>query len=126
MRIALPVFLAMTLLLGGCATSRYKWGSYDPSLYAYYKDPTRQAELETALDAIIKESEKTASAIPPGVYAEYGYLLFQQGKTAEATALFQKEKERWPESTVFMDHMIQVASTRPAPAVDPVPEPAKP
>jgi hypothetical protein len=116
MRVALPLIVTVALLLGGCVTSRYKWGAYDPALYAYYKDPTRQAELETALDAIVKEAEKTGSLIPPGVYGEYGYLLLQQGKTAEATALFQKEKEHWPESAVFMDHMIQVASTRPAPA----------
>lgn len=48
--------------------------------------------------------------MPPGIYAEYGYLQLQQGKTASAVELFKQEESHWPESKVFMDRMIKVAS----------------
>ena len=54
--------------------------------------------------------------VPPGIYAEYGYLQLQQGNNAQAIALFKQEKALWPEATVFMDHMIKVASPPATPA----------
>jgi hypothetical protein len=107
--VLLPVLL---LSVAGCATrhQRYDWGSYDPSLYGYYKDPTKVAELSASLAAVIDEATANHAVVPPGIYAEYGYLQLQQGKTASAVELFKKEESRWPESKVFMDRMIKVAS----------------
>ena len=48
--------------------------------------------------------------MPPGIYAEYGYLLLQQGKSNEAIDLFKREETHWPESKIFMDRMIKVTS----------------
>jgi hypothetical protein len=110
MRAALLVALAA---LGGCIPvqhGRYEWGSYNPTLYSYYKDPARAGELEASLRDIIDGKEH--GAVPPGVFAEYGYLKLQQGKSGDAVAAFEQEKERWPESAVFMDRMITVAGAR--------------
>jgi hypothetical protein len=98
--------------LTGCATTnqKYYWGKYDPSLYAYYKDPTKVTGLSHELEAIIKGAASKHAAIPPGICAEYGYLQLQQGNAKEAIEMFQQEEVRWPESKVFMDRMIQVAS----------------
>jgi hypothetical protein len=79
-------------------------------LYTYYKDPAKVGELAQALEAIIKSAEANPAKVPPGIYAEYGYIQLQRGKSQEAVALFKQEQARWPESRVFMDHMIQVAS----------------
>jgi hypothetical protein len=105
-----PVLL---VLAAGCATQsqRYDWGSYDPSLYAYYKDPTKVGELSTSLAAVIDAADKNHAIVPPGIYAEYGYLQMQQGKNSAAVELFKQEETHWPESKVFMDRMIKVAST---------------
>jgi hypothetical protein len=96
----------------GCATrhQRYDWGSYDPSLYGYYKDPTKIGELSVSLAAVIDEANKNHALVPPGIYAEYGYLQLQQGKNSSAVELFKQEESHWPESKVFMDRMIKVAS----------------
>jgi hypothetical protein len=103
----------MAVALCGCAThtQRYAWGNYDPSLYAYYKDPAKEAALEQSLTASISAADSHQGQVPPGIYAEYGYLQLQQGKNAVAVEFFNKEKAQWPESTVFMDRMIKVAST---------------
>lgn len=106
------------LMLGGCVTqhaAKYDWGSYNPALYTYYKDPAKAAELMASLQAIINSTNAGRGTVPPGVYAEYGYLQLQQGKSQEAVASFQAEEQHWPESKTFMDRMIQVASTRPKP-----------
>lgn len=111
MRLSLVVsFLAMSVLSGCVAQNKYYWGGYEASLYSYYKDPAKIAALSASLDETIRTSEKTNKIVPPGVYAEYGYILHQQGRSKEAVPYFEKEKNKWPESTHLMDSMIQMAS----------------
>jgi hypothetical protein len=101
------------LMAAGCVTQhqRYDWGSYDPSLYGYYKNPANIGELSASLAAVIDAASTNQAAVPPGIYAEYGYLQLQQGKNQAAVDLFKQEESHWPESKVFMDRMIKVAST---------------
>jgi hypothetical protein len=104
---------ALIVMMVGCATTthKYDWGTYDPSLYAYYKDPTKVTKLSESLEAVIRTADSNHATVPPGIYAEYGYLRLQQGKSQEAVQLFRQEEGHWPESKVFMDRMIKVAST---------------
>ena len=116
---SIRIFLIAPILVGllsGCVTNhqRYDWGTYDPSLYAYYKDPTKEATLVESLAAIISTADADHALVPPGIYAEYGYLRLQEGKNLAAVELFKQEETHWPESKVFMDRMINVAS-RPTP-----------
>ena len=101
------------MMLAGCAghQEKYSWGNYDPSLYDYYKSPAKVGELVTSLQASIDAARAHGQPTPPGIRAEYGYLLLQQGRVPEAVAQFQSEEKAWPESKVFMDHMIKVASS---------------
>ena len=78
------------------------------------KDPTKVTELFNTLEAVVKGAGATHAPVAPGIYAEFGYLLLQQGKASEATQAFQQEKQHWPESAVFMDRMIKVATQNPA------------
>jgi hypothetical protein len=111
----LALLVSTALLLTACATTqkKYAWGSYDHSLYVYYKDPATAAALAQSLEATISAAEKTNAIVGPGIYAEYGYLLLQQGNSTAAIDAFRKEASHWPESKVFMDHMIQAASGPP-------------
>jgi hypothetical protein len=111
---SLASIAAVAALLSGCATThdKYAWGSYDHSLYVYYKDPATVGALSQRLEATIKDADSTKAVVAPGIYAEYGYLLLQQGKAQDAIGAFQQEEKRWPESKVFMDRMIQVASSQ--------------
>jgi hypothetical protein len=110
--------LTAAWLLSACAAhpTTYNWGTYNTSLYAYYKDPAKVDALLASMQAIIDGAAKGKGAIPPGIYAEYGYLQMQRGNDAAAVAAFQQEKQHWPESTVFMDQMLKlVASTKTSP-----------
>ncbi len=115
----------LALSAGGCVTQHqhYQWGSYDPSLYDYYRNPAKVGELSASLQAVIDAADKGHATVPPGIYAEYGYLQMQQGKNQSAVDLFKQEESHWPESKVFMERMIKVAST---PAAGTIPANATP
>lgn len=115
LRFSLAV-VASSILLTACATTheKYAWGSYEHSLYVYYKNPAKADALSMSLEAIITGADKTKAIVAPGIYAEYGYLLLQQGKAQEAVSEFKLEEQHWPESRIFMDRMIQVASSQTA------------
>ena len=97
--------------LAGCATTheKYSWGGYDHSLYVYYKDPATESALAHSLEATINTAQNNHAVVAPGIYAEYGYLMLQEGNAPAAVSAFRQEEARWPESKLFMDHMIAVA-----------------
>jgi hypothetical protein len=111
-RLALLI-ATFVVILSGCATThqKYDWGKYDASLYAYYKDPTKLEELSVSLAEVINNADSEHTTIPPGIYAEYGYLQLEAGQNQKAVDSFRQEAAHWPESKVFMDQMIKVAST---------------
>lgn len=100
------VLIVVVFSLSGCATpSKYQWGRYESSLYSHYKNPADQEQFAENLAATIAKGEQTG-AVPPGIYAEYGYVLYSIGRNADAISYFEKEKKTWPESALLMDKMI--------------------
>lgn len=98
-----------TLVLSGCVSnSLYSWGKYEGDMYKYYKNPGYLEELMTNLKETLEAAEANRS-VPPGLYAEYGYLLLETGNARQAVVYFVKEKEAWPESTIIMDTMLAAA-----------------
>jgi hypothetical protein len=105
------VVLGLTLLVcSGCAVkTAYQWGNYEDSLYGYYKGaktPEDHEQYMSQLRDIIEQSGTTVGAVPPGIYAEYGYGLFQIGEYPEAIEYFEKEKSLWAEAAPLMERMI--------------------
>ncbi|ABR90449.1 Uncharacterized conserved protein [Janthinobacterium sp. Marseille] len=112
MRFRSFIVLSAVMILSACAApSKYNWGNYEGSLYSYYKDTTKTAEHAAELQRTIVDSEATGKLVAPGLYAEYGFLMLQEGKSKDAIAQFEKEKAKWPESTYLMDNMIRIASS---------------
>lgn len=114
MRIAFVMAAALSVaFLSGCvAPGKYNWGNYDGSLYGYYQDPTRLETHLAEMENIIKASEQTHMKVAPGIHAEYGYFLMQNGKSSLAVAQFEKEKTNWPESAQLMSSMIRLAQAQ--------------
>ena len=119
--IRLGAILALATATIGCATSQanYHWGNYDSALYALYQNPQDQKAFVASLKTIILESERSGTKIPPGIYAEYGFALYEEGNTADAVAYFQREMDAWPASRVFMEKMIVNAQRQPKPGPAP-------
>ena len=105
----LPLLMVYLLSLSACAPApMYHWGAYEDSLHKRYLDASDsgRAEAFEMLEATIREAEADKEQVPPGIYADYGYLLFQQGKVDAAIVALQKEGELYPESKQLMDTMI--------------------
>jgi len=104
---------ALLAALAGCAPpTMYHWGSYDQSLYRHYKKPAEREEWVEALRTTILEAEQEGRRVPPGLYAEYGYALFEEARLPEAITYFRRERDQWPESREFMEKMIRNAELR--------------
>jgi len=104
--------LVSLLALSGCAAkTRYVWRDYDTKLYSHYKDPAQKEEFYQALKETLDDAE-SSGRIPPGIYAEYGYVLYEQGNSSQAILYYQKEADLWPESRFFMTKLINMAKKR--------------
>lgn len=99
------------LMLTGCATQKYAWNGYDDSLYSYYKHPENKQRYIEHLNYIIEKAEQAKVKVPPGIYAEYGYMIYEAKDYPRAIVYFQKEEGAWPESTFFMEKMIRDTKT---------------
>ncbi len=108
---ASPVLIVALLslsLLSGCASTRHDWGAYESELYTFYKSPTdeEKQELTNELAKTFARCEEKGVNPPPGLYAEYGTFLFEEGDYDSAIEYYEKEKAAWPESAKFMDALI--------------------
>ncbi len=109
------IAIAAALLVGCAHPAHYEWGGYEDSLYHYYKDPTKAADHLEVL-AVAARTGDASGKTAPGVHAEYGYMLLTAGRNAEAVQEFEIGRRIWPESAVFMNRMIGLASGHAAPA----------
>jgi hypothetical protein len=99
------------LLLVGCApqTTLYNWGKYQEASYSYVKTSTDE-DLEKLLKEyqyLIENQKAGRKTVPPGIYADYGYLLVKQGKIKEGIALMKMEVALYPESATFIEGIIK-------------------
>jgi hypothetical protein len=84
----------------------YEWGDYEADMYKAYKSPDDEVEFEETLVVIMNRAQKKGTRVPPGIYAEYAYQLFEESKFGEAIVYLQKERDAWPESTALMVRLI--------------------
>lgn len=106
------------LCLGGVATcitscstptSLYSWYDAENATYQYTKGPTDEA-LERAMvqyDNVLNKQAGTRGVVPPGMNAEYGFLLCKAGKVDEGLVLLKEEINLYPESEVFISRIIK-------------------
>ncbi|MGH8497448.1 MAG: DUF4810 domain-containing protein [Methylococcales bacterium] len=123
------LLFAISAMTGCARPSLYDWGSYEDSLYLRYADQDF-SQAESYLSQSIPRTAHPSRA-PPGVYADYGFLLYRRGDYAGALQYFEKEKKAFPESSALMtklsDRVQQKMDEKSSPKdVDPDPAPAVP
>ncbi len=99
--------LSAVQFLSGCAPKElFYWGNYENSLYErYMENNSEQASifLQQTIDNAVKENQR----VPPGLYADYGFILYQRGDKHGAISFFEKEKTLYPESEALMTKLIK-------------------
>jgi hypothetical protein len=99
--IAVGLLLASAALSGcGPKSKMYAWGNYSKTLYHCKKNPTDENILahRNELLRIMAESEEHNMRVPPGVCAEYAYILMKEGNIEEANKYLDREELEYPES----------------------------
>jgi hypothetical protein len=115
--------LILAVILFGCAPQRmYYWGNYSNTLYQSKKNPSEQSILlhQQALEDILEKSQKNNLRVPPGVYAELGYIYFRQNKKDLAIKNFNMERTLYPESALLMNRLENAVklADKPKPSED--------
>ena len=95
-----------------CTTQKplYSWGNYPATSYNYLKNSDEKStqDLIVSYQKIIEKQKGTRGVVPPGIYADYGFLLLQANKVAEGKAMLMQEIELYPESKVFIERIIKM------------------
>lgn len=107
------IFISISaLLLASCTTQKplYSWGKYEITSYNYLKNSDEKStqELIETYQKIIKKQKGSRGIVPPGIYADYGFVLLQANKTEEGKALLLKEVALYPESKIFIDRILKI------------------
>lgn len=99
-----------SLSLLACSTTPplYHWGNYENHLYQTFIEPGSQSLEEQAFDISqqIEKAELEGKRVAPGMHAHLGYLYLSQGDKENARLEFLNEKQRYPESRVFIDRLL--------------------
>jgi len=113
------IAVLLVVLLSGCAQkSLYEWGSYSQDLLVYAKNPQASKDFAEKLRKNLQRAERVGR-VPPGMYAEMGYVMVEVGDDREAVTWFEKERAKWPESATLMSGLIRRLSA-PLPSSTPV------
>lgn len=108
------LFLLITFV-SGCSTvteAGYYWGDYSSTLYALTKSPSEKTRLahEEQLQKIIEYSLERGLKVPPGIYAELGYVNSKRGNAESAAAYYSAEIESYPESKHFLERVMAMVA----------------
>ena len=114
---AIIVGLGMICMVG-CAGSdtdaMYTWQDYSYLQYQTQKSPGDKSlqAYQQVMEEIIKQSEARGQRVPPGIYASLGWIYARQNEPTIAIDNFTKEKQTYPEATVFMEQLIKQSTLR--------------
>ena len=94
-----------------CATQKslYTWYDSEDATYKYTKRGTDELLIKAMAqyEKVISKQKGIRKVVPPGVNAEYGYLLYKAGKKEEGLALLKAEIKAYPESETFISRIIK-------------------
>jgi hypothetical protein len=100
------------LALSSCVTQQktlYSWYDYENATYQYSKRQTeeKQAKVLEQYRKLIAKQKDVRGVVPPGLYGEYGYLLYKTGKKEEGLSFLKQEVTLYPESEKYISRIIK-------------------
>lgn len=100
----------LAAIFASCSASQpYAWYGYDNVAYHYSINHSEKYEtllLET-YKKMVEDPGGTRKVPPPGICADYGYLLMKQGKVKEGIKMLNMEVSYYPESAKFVKLILK-------------------
>ena len=108
-RLGAGLCLLAAIGLSGCAAPKplYEWNGYQPQLYAHFKGQGKSPEEQIlAMEEGAQKAAAKGAKLPPGYHAHLGLLYLNTGRTDQAVAAWNQEKAQFPESTKYIDFLL--------------------
>jgi len=109
--------IIILFLISSCSapSTLYTWGNkkkydYNSASYNYLKvsDDKSINALKASYINIIEKQKGTRNTVPPGIYADYGFLLVSIDETEKGIAMLKQEMILYPESTIFITRILNM------------------
>ena len=104
------LFIGVLFFFFSCTTQKplYYWGGYQDTFYKNMKKADENAYINhiATLEWIMSNADELGMKVPPGIYAEYGYLKLMEGETDIAKKYYELEMETYPESANLMQLLM--------------------
>ncbi len=108
--LAHSVLFVSFLGLSACAAppkTLYNWDHYQTHLYqSLNTEGVSPQELTQKMEVTMRTVQASGDALPPGFRAQLGLLYSKNGQADLARDLWKSEKSFFPESTIFMDFLL--------------------
>ena len=105
------ISIVCVMAMSSCSTQKslYSWYDSEDASYKYTKRGTEKTLEEAMIQykKVIEKQKGIRKVVPPGVNAEYGFLLYKAGKKDEGIALLRAEIAAYPESEKFISRIIK-------------------
>lgn len=99
------------LAFASCSTVEplYSWYNYENITYQYSKKSTEELQVKVLeqYQKMIDKQNGSRGVVPPGLYAEYGYMLYRTGKKEEGLSFLKEEIKVYPESEKYISRIIK-------------------
>lgn len=102
------IALLILFTLASCASNNtlYEWDHYEQTLFIVYHEPAyKEKALKNYL--VFVENHHKSKPLAPGLYAEAGTFLLEQGDYKGAIGFYKLEYESWPESRPMLSALIK-------------------
>ncbi|AZT84870.1 DUF4810 domain-containing protein [Marinobacter sp. NP-4(2019)] len=106
--------LSMFVLLAGCASNQglYEWGQYQETLFVVYQEPALKEEALKNYMEFVETGGTPEHPIAPGLFAEAGTFMLEQGDVDSAIKFYKLEYDAWPESRPMLSMLIKNLEAR--------------
>lgn len=108
-KLLISAFVVMAISSCSTTDTMYSWYNYEDITYQYSKKRTDELKVKV-LEQYQKLTEKqkgSRKVVPPGLYAEYGYMLYMTGKQEEGLKFLKEEIKLYPESEKYISRIIK-------------------
>jgi hypothetical protein len=104
------IFLSVFLISCTPTKGLYTWSNYEKASYNYLKKSDEKSidKLFNEYKLVINNQKGTRKVTPPGVSADYGFLLIQKGDLIKGKEYLKKEILLYPESKIFIDRILKL------------------